>query len=196
MLQSDDIALVNKLASDDVVAFESLFHKYKDKLYSFLIQLGNSQAAAEDVLQDVFLKIWTRRSQLGVIDNFNAYLFRMAANQAINLMRRQSREIRIIDELQLFRLDENGTAQAMSEKEVQETLTKALATLPAQQYKVFMLSREHGLKYEEIASEMGISAATVRNHMVQALKKIRAYLETSHIISIIYLYILLAEKIK
>ena len=196
MLKSDDIALVNKLASDDVVAFESLFHKYKDKLYSFLIQLGNSQAAAEDVLQDVFLKIWTRRAELGVIDNFNAYLFRMAANQAINLMRRQSREIKIIDELQLFRLDENGTAQAMSEKEVQETLAKALATLPAQQRKVFMLSREYGLKYEEIAAEMGISAATVRNHMIQALKKLRTYLESSQIISIVYLYILLAEKFK
>lgn len=196
MHHADDIALVNKLANDDEVAFEVLFHKYKDKLYSFLIHLGNSASAAEDVLQDVFMKIWDRRTQLGDIDNFNAYLFRMAANQAINLMRRQSREIKILDELKLYTIDENGTAQAMSEKEVQETLAKALATLPQQQYKVFMLSREHGLKYDDIAAEMGISAATVRNHMVQALKKIRVYLESSHIISIIYLYIILAEKIK
>lgn len=196
MHHADDIALVNKLANDDEVAFEVLFHKYKDKLYSFLIHLGNSASAAEDVLQDVFMKIWDRRTQLGDIDNFNAYLFRMAANQAINLMRRQSREIKILDELKLYTIDENGTAQAMSEKEVQETLSKALATLPQQQYKVFMLSREHGLKYDDIAAEMGISAATVRNHMVQALKKIRVYLESSHIISIIYLYIILAEKIK
>lgn len=196
MHHADDIALVNKLASDDQVAFEVLFHKYKDKLYSFLIHLGNSASAAEDVLQDVFMKIWDRRTQLGEIDNFNAYLFRMAANQAINLMRRQSREIKILDELKLYTIDENGTAQAMSEKEVQETLAKALATLPQQQYKVFMLSREHGLKYDDIATEMGISSATVRNHMVQALKKIRVYLESSHIISIIYLYIHLAEKIK
>lgn len=196
MHHADDIALVNKLAHDDEVAFEVLFHKYKDKLYSFLIHLGNSASAAEDVLQDVFMKIWDRRTQLGDIDNFNAYLFRMAANQAINLMRRQSREIRILDELKLYTIDENGTAQAMSEKEVQETLAKALATLPQQQYKVFMLSREHGLKYDDIAAEMGISSATVRNHMVQALKKLRTYLESSHIISIIYLYIILAEKIK
>jgi RNA polymerase sigma-70 factor (ECF subfamily) len=196
MHHADDIALVNKLANDDEVAFEVLFHKYKDKLYSFLIHLGNSASAAEDVLQDVFMKIWDRRTQLGDIDNFNAYLFRMAANQAINLMRRQSREIKILDELRLYTIDENGTAQAMTEKEVQETLAKALATLPQQQYKVFMLSREHGLKYDDIASEMGISSATVRNHMVQALKKIRIYLESSHIISIIYLYIILAEKIK
>ncbi|WPQ65269.1 RNA polymerase sigma-70 factor [Chitinophaga sancti] len=196
MHHPDDIALVNKLAGNDEVAFEALFHKYKDKLYSFLLHLGNSPTAAEDVLQDVFMKLWTRRAQLGEIDNFNAYLFRMAANQAINLMRRQSREIRILDELQLYTIDENGTTQAMSEKEVQEVLAKALATLPQQQYKVFMLSREHGLKYEEIAAEMGISAATVRNHMVQALKKIRTYLESSHIISIIYLYIILAEKMK
>jgi RNA polymerase sigma-70 factor (family 1) len=196
MQHSDDIALVNRLAADDVVAFEALFNRYKDKLYSFLLQLGNSSSAAEDVLQDVFMKIWTRRHQLDKIDNFNAYLYRMAANQAINLMRRQSREIKILDELKLFNIDDNGTAQALSEKEMQDVLQKALATLPPQQYKVFMLSREHGLKYEEIAKEMDISSATVRNHMVQALKKIRLYLEDAKIISIISLYIMLADKLK
>jgi RNA polymerase sigma-70 factor (ECF subfamily) len=183
---------LGQLANHDENAFAHLFHAYRNKLYSFILHLSGSSALAEDILQEVFLKIWRDRTRLTGIDNFNAYLFRMAQNQAINVLRRQSREAQILAEIKRISAEGVHGDDILSAKEVQTLLHKALNNLPPQQRRVYELGRDQGLKYESIAAEMNISVSTVRNHMVQALKSIREYLQNAYPSSILYALPLLA----
>jgi RNA polymerase sigma-70 factor (ECF subfamily) len=177
MQQSDNgNELLKQVVQGDEVAFEKLFQLYKNKLYAFIYQLSGSATIAEDVLQDVFLKIWRNRAQLTGIDNFNAYLYRMAQNHAVNVLRRQSREALLLTEVQRLAPQKVFSDEWLAAKEVQTALQQAIDSLPARQRKVYQLGKEQGLSYEEIANMLNISTSTVRNHMVQALKAIREYI--------------------
>lgn len=178
--------LLERLAGGDEAAFTLLFNSYKDKLYAFVLYLSGSGATAEDVLQETFLKIWQNRSEMMKINNFNAYLFRMAQNRALNALRRHSLEALIIQKLRHQLPATANPGESVPGREVQELLHKVLEQLPPQQRRVFELSRNHELKYEEIAAEMNISASTVRNHMVQALKTIRQFLQSSGLAAAMY----------
>jgi RNA polymerase sigma-70 factor (ECF subfamily) len=184
--------LLIRVVQGDEIAFGQLFRQYKDKLYSFILHLSGSATIAEDVLQDVFLKIWRDRHQLTNIDNFNAYLYRMAQNTAINVLRRQSREALLLTEVQ--RLAPHGVQgdELLAAKEVRTALQQAINNLPPQQRKVYQLGKEQGLTYEQIAVSLGISTSTVRNHMVQALKTIREYIALHFPTLLIYLVPMLA----
>lgn len=184
--------LIIRVVQGDEIAFEQLFRQYKDKLYSFILHLSGSATIAEDVLQDVFLKIWRDRHQLTGIDNFNAYLYRMAQNTAINVLRRQSREALLLNEVQRLAPEGVQGDELLAAKEVRAALQQAINNLPPQQRKVYQLGKEQGLTYEEIAAALGISTSTVRNHMVQALKSIREYIALHFPSLLIYLVPMLA----
>jgi RNA polymerase sigma-70 factor (ECF subfamily) len=179
--------LITRVVQGDEIAFEQLFRQYKNKLYSFIFNLSGSATIAEDVLQDVFLKIWRDRAQLTGIDNFNAYLYRMAQNTAINVLRRQSREALLLNEVQRLAPEGVQGHELLAAKEVQAALQQAISNLPPQQRKVYQLGQEQGLTYEQIAGSLGISTSTVRNHMVQALKAIREYIALHFPSLLIYL---------
>lgn len=185
--------LLARLSGGDQSAFTQLFYDHKDKLYSYIMHVTGSAAVAEDVLQDVFLKIWVNRSDMAAVDNFGAYLFRMAQNRAINGLRRQSRGALILAEISKdSEASESSTGEdILSGKEVRELLQQALDRLPAQQRRVFEMSRNEGLKYQEIAERLGISPSTVRNHMIQALKSIREFILNTYPLGVIYCTLLL-----
>ena len=94
--------MLQDVARGDEHAFARLFHAYRDKLYGFIVKITGSRELAEDVVQDVFLKIWTHRSNLHEVENFNAYLFRMSHNQVMNGLKRMNLESSI--RLRLARL--------------------------------------------------------------------------------------------
>jgi RNA polymerase sigma-70 factor (family 1) len=190
LINGNDLLL--QVIQGDAIAFGQLFQAYKDKLYSFIYHLSGSATIAEDVLQDVFLKIWRDRSQLDGIDNFNAYLYKMAQNHAINVLRRQSREALLLNEVQRLAPEGVQGHELLSAKEVQAVLQQAVNNLPPQQKKVYQLGREQGMKYEEIAYELNITVSTVRNHMVQALKAVREFIATNYPSFILYSISLLA----
>lgn len=155
-------------------AFTQLFHIHKHKLYSFLLRLTGSTEMAEDVTQDVFLRMWENRSRLPGIENFDSYIFRTARNRCITVFKRAAMEAAILMEAQYTTPSWNRvTDDAVVEKELREKLRSLLEKLPPQQKLVYTLSREYGLKYEEIGRRLDISPATVKNHMVQALRTLR-----------------------
>jgi len=179
--------LIIRVVQGDEIAFGQLFRQYKNKLYSFIFHLSGSATIAEDVLQDVFLKIWRDRDKLTGIDNFNAYLYRMAQNTAINVLRRQSREALLLNEVQRLVPEGIQGDELLAAKEVRIALQQAINNLPPQQQKVYKLGKEQGLSYEQIAAALAISTSTVRNHMVQALKAIREYIALHFPALLIYL---------
>lgn len=135
---------------------------------------------AQDILQDVFLKIWQKREDCQSIDNFSSYLFRAARNQALNGFKRNGRACLLLAELSREPVATIDTDNPIFAKELKILLRRAIDSLPAQQRKVFELSRNEGFKYEEIAEKLGISTSTVRNHMIQALKKIREHIGNTY----------------
>jgi len=127
---------------------------------------------AEDITQDIFVKIWDKREHLTEIEKFGSYLFRMAQNYAINAFRKTAVETAALSHLQ-SEPEYNSTDNYLSEKETSALLHKAISRLSTQQKLVYTLSREEGLKYEEIARRLNVSPSTVKNHMLAALHALR-----------------------
>jgi len=156
----------------DTDAFTRLFHLHKHKLYSFLLRLTGSPQMSEDIIQDIFTKIWMQRQQLPAIEKFGSYLFRMAQNHSINAFKKMAVETLALSALQPVG-EHNTTDTYLSEKETTALLQQALSRLSTQQKLVYTLSREEGLKYEEIAHRLNVSPSTVKNHMIIALRTLR-----------------------
>lgn len=167
----------DRLLADDLDAFQQLYDDYKDKLFFFLLRLTESRPIAEDLLQDVFMKVWSERAQLKNVQNLNAWLFCLAKNQAMNCLNRMARETLIMAKI--------GEGQAAcsddpekntGEKELNQLLQAAIDKLTPKQRVAFLLSREGGARHKEIARQMNISPLTVKKHITQALQAIRGYL--------------------
>jgi RNA polymerase sigma-70 factor (family 1) len=164
--------LLLKIAEGDETAFRDLFHSWRDKLYFFVLRITHSAEMAEDILQDTFLKIWTNRSSLGSINNFDAYIYQMARNQSITGMRRMAKEILILSELRPAPAA-TMTDDAIVHRELNRKFQAILHKLPTQQRMVYTLTHLQGLKHEEVARRLKISSSTVKNHMTRALYTIR-----------------------
>lgn len=171
--------LMQQAAQDSEAAFTTLFHLYKNRLYGYILRLTDSPEMAEDVVQDVFMKLWKNRAGLVEIDHFRGYLFRMAQHHAINAFKRMAAETLLLADKSLQPATMMTHAEeALELKDVQQLLHKVVAKLPPQQKLVYTLSREQGLKHEEIAASLSISLSTVNKHMVQALRAIREQLNS------------------
>lgn len=172
--------LLRLTAAGDAGAFGRLYERYRDKTFSYIFDLVRSQALAEDIFQDVFTKIWEQRASLETIDNFNAYLFTVIKHRALDGLRRVAKEDTIIRELiRTANTANEETADSLNYRELQNKLRHALGRLPLQQRLVYTLSRENGLKQDEIAATLNIAPTTVNKHMTRALSFLRKSLLAS-----------------
>ena len=164
------------IAKGDEAAFAILFNNYRNKIYSIAYELTESAVIAEEIVQDTFLKIWLRRESFGEVTYFKAYLFTIARNYVItalkNIARRQNLEKMAVQDLPVFYSD---TENQLVQKQYEEILKRAVNSLPAKQKQVYILVKEKGYKRNEVADELGLSAETVKTHLAQAMRTIRAY---------------------
>lgn len=172
-LPYDERTLLLKTAEGDENAFRQLFFKYYNKLGSFIFRLTESYPLTQEIVQDVFLKIWLKKEQLPNIECFEAYLFTVAKNQALSSLRKIARERTrnrqwAARHLQQTPADaENIDMQAIIEAGVQQ--------LSPRQKEIYLLSRYGRLPQKQIAEQMDISLETVKKHMVLALRFLKAY---------------------
>jgi len=180
--------LLKLVASDNEDAFEKLFNAWRDKLYFYILRITDSSEDAEDVVQEVFVKLWLIRKSLHDVEHFGSYLYRMAHNYAISGIRRMARETICFSELQANTNTDNLPAdEVLFQKQLNEKLKATVAALPQQQRLVYTLSREQGLKQEDIAHQLHISISTVQNHMTQALRTIRKELSGGYSRTAVYI---------
>ena len=166
---------MDRISQGDETAFAELYSRYWKAVYTQALHYMKSPQAAQDIVQDVFLKIWANRENLGHIREFRPYFFVTARNIIISNLRNTVFHQYLTDDDQQeesILLPE----RMLSFKESVDILHRAIETLPPQQQKAYRLSRNEGLSYEEIAREMGISRLTVRTHITKALSFIRNYL--------------------
>lgn len=189
-----DKYLILSAAQGSQSAFVVLFHRYKSKLYGYTLRPTGSEMLAEDIVQDVFMKLWADHVSLGSIEHFGSYLFRMSRNHVLNHFKRMAHETAILSEM--FRDGEQGSnnvQEMLAAREVEEVLQSVVDTLPPQQRAVYHLSREEGKSHEEIAELLKISPNTVKNHIVQAMATIRTRLRR-HADSLLVVAMLLSLK--
>ena len=174
----NESVILQEVAQGNERAFTMLFRQYSSKVYSFALKLTRSEEIAEEVVQEVFMKIWLNRAGLPEIREFGAYLNRVNKNHCLNVIKRLASETRIHHEISRgsteFSLE---TEQHIAYRATQELLDQAIGKLTPQQQKVYRLCHIDGLKYEEAAGQLNISPGTVHSHMKQALKLIRSHLE-------------------
>jgi RNA polymerase sigma-70 factor (family 1) len=182
--------LLMKIAKGDENAFSLLFNKYQQKIYALAYHLTESTHHAEEIVQDVFLKIWLKQTQLVQINNFESYLFIIARNHIYSSLRVLSREKTFNNELDLRIADhENSLDTLIDYKELTSLIHDAANSLPEQQYEVYRLSKEEGKTREQIAGVLKISPETVKVHLSRAMRTIRAHVIARmpfHLIGIIF----------
>jgi len=183
-IKDQEAELLLRLQNGDEEAFAVLFYAYKDKLYGFLKNILKSDVIAKDLVQDVFLKIWQNRANASEIENFNAYIYFVAQNQAIDQFRKSSKEL--FSSVEFLNLKEDvltpDPVNTLINKEVREKINEAVNQLPPQQKKIFVLHNEYGFKHHEIAEQLNLSVSTTQNHMREALRSLRAYLAHANLI--------------
>lgn len=185
-----DAAILTALANGDEQAFAALYHKYHQKLFYFVLNLTQSQQTAEDTLQEVFVKVWADRKQLTGITHFNAWIFRITKNHVLNGLRRMAQETLILAEIARdINAGTEDTYALLSYKDVHAVLKAGMNELPPQQKLEMELSRDEGLKYEEIGARMNISPLTVKKHAAQALQYLREKIRRHYALPTSLLYV-------
>jgi RNA polymerase sigma-70 factor (family 1) len=169
---------LKRVSEGDVLAFRKLFDHYRNKVFYIARQLLHSDSAAEDAVQEVFLKIWLHNQKLASVVNFTAYLNTITRNHIYNVLRKQAGEERLLHTLigQELQQGSPDTMNAVAFHELQELLREAMDTLSPQQRKVFEKSRLEGLKQDQIAKEMNLAKETVKKYLADALEKLRKHL--------------------
>jgi RNA polymerase sigma-70 factor (ECF subfamily) len=181
--------LLRRIAENDESAFSDLFHAHHQRLAQHIFRLTESMPLAEEIVQDVFLKIWMTRETLMEIQNFGSYLFVIARNHANNSLRK------VVNEKKHRREWEKTNSSAYQsddsanfDQQWNTLIDRAIDQLPPQQKKVYMLSRKDRLKQEEIAKILHISKSTVKSHMQLATASIINHIRTNGDTTLFLLY--------
>ncbi|MGJ1434040.1 RNA polymerase sigma factor [Sphingobacterium spiritivorum] len=189
-LPASEKELLKSVIQGDRRAFAVLFDLYYQPLGSFVYKITESLEDTEEIVQDVFIKIWLRRSDLGEINSFKQYLFTMCKHQSLNHLRKNAKKAAMFLKMEDIYLN---TATDDSEDQHIEQLRilidTAVEQLPPQQKTIYLLSKTEQLKYKEIAERLHIAPETVKKHMFYASKAIRQYVK-DHMDDIILLILL------
>ncbi len=135
-----------------------------------------SKEQAHDLVQDVFSKCWTRRDQWHEIDDMGAWLYRVCANHLVDFIRKSAADQRLRQQLwiRIREATNDDASVAIEAREQARQLRLAIGLLPAQRRTIFLLNREEGLSYQEIADEMKLSKHTIKNQLSTALQQLRS----------------------
>jgi len=176
----------------DLDVFNGLFDKYKNRLYGYILSLTHSEYYAEEITQELFIKVWISRDLLAKAENLEHYLFTMARNRTITFLRDAAANMKVLQHLQAqMKTDRNPAEDRLAKQEYDKLLLQAVGQLSPQRKTVYQLSRDKGLTLDEIAAEMGISRNTAKNHLIAALQFIRTFL-TDHRMEMLLLFVLYA----
>lgn len=172
---------LRQIAASDQKAFNALFASYRDRLFAYLFKITKSRETSEEIVLDVFLKIWMGRTILEEINNIEAFLFRVARNKAVDFLRLTQKsklqQLELWDRIQeLASSDQADFKTLLAETNAQ--FERVVNKLSPQRKRVFQLSHEQDLNFDQIAKRLNLSRYTVRNHLAASLEFIRAHLDT------------------
>ena len=186
--------LVKSLKKGDMVAFDAIYNQYCHKLYQFVFMFLKQKEDAEEIVQDVFIKIWESRGKIDIYASFESFLFTIAYNATMSLLRKRMSETKsrgYLKSLQQF----SSAEQVIDEiqyKELKHKVESLLKQLTPRQEEIYRLSREEGLTHTEISQKLNISESTVNNHLVRTLKFLKSHLASDLITNILFICLFLS----
>jgi RNA polymerase sigma-70 factor (ECF subfamily) len=173
----DDEYLLHLLRQGCRNAFTCIYERYHKMLYALSYKYLKSQAAAEDAVQHVFVKLWEHRADITVVVNLRNYLYTMTKNYVLNYIRNEhTAAAHSYRMAQVAGTVEDNLLEAIERKELMAAFYQAIKLLPAQKKEICLLKMEGKLSNQEIADKMQLSVNTVKTHYAQAVKLLRAAL--------------------
>lgn len=174
----NNLKSISQIASGNQETFKQLMEQFADELFFFAKGFLRNKEVAEEIVSDVFVKIWKNRTELNKIKNLKSYLFICVKNGCLSHLRKTKNEkIVFIDEFNDFQfIPVEGPETDLINKEALNQIYRAIEKLPPKCKIAFTLAKINGLRHKEIAEVMGVSEKTVNNHIVSAIKKITSSL--------------------
>lgn len=175
MHSMDEKLLLQQIADGSEKAFALLLEQKWNNIYWQALTYVRSSSQAQDIVQDVFLKIWQKRKQLPDVEQFDSFLFIIARNHIISTLRKKTAYPLGYDALEVeekYYLPD----KALSRKNLAELISRAIDLLPQQQRTAYLLSRDQGLSHEEIAKNMQVSKEAAKKNICRALNFLRTYI--------------------
>ncbi|MEB0261815.1 sigma-70 family RNA polymerase sigma factor [Mucilaginibacter sp. 10I4] len=180
--------LILQLQQGGEQAFTILYDQYSKQLYRNILRLVKDEDIAQELLQDLFLKIWESRENINPEKSFKSFLYKVAENLVYGYFRKIAKENRLIAKLVISYVDfDTNAEEAMISKENHDLLKKAIANLSPQRKQIYTLCKLEGKSYEEVSNELGISTSTIRNQIVKANKAFKQYFSLNQDLVIILL---------
>ena len=170
--------LLEQLKAGSEKAFTELFDHFRGTVYGVAFKFLKSPVLAEEIVQDVFLKLWLKRGELDSVKRLDAYLFVVTRNFIFDRIKKMSYETAGQASLSKHEPSADDTEYLVRQHQCQQLLQEAIELLPPQQKQVYNLAKVDSLSHEIIAERMQLSKHTVKKHMAMALQAIRKYLDT------------------
>jgi RNA polymerase sigma-70 factor (family 1) len=172
-----DKNVIEQFGSVNIEAFERVFHAYYKALVNYAKPILKDADDAEDIVQQVFIAVWEKRSTTDIHTSLRALLYKSVHNACLNKLKQQQVRSGYAKEVIQLHREQGTTEDHLQQKELQKKIEDALEQLPEQCAKIFKMSRFEHLKYQEIADKLSLSVKTVENQMGKALKIMREQLK-------------------
>ncbi|SEW25632.1 RNA polymerase sigma-70 factor, ECF subfamily [Chitinophaga sp. YR573] len=177
-MNTQDAELVVRLQQDEVSAFDTLYWKYHQAVYRNIFKFVKEQIVTEDILQEVFAKLWEKRKDINPSQSVAGWLFVISFNLSVDYVRKKLREQTIHKELLNLDFDDDYSLDRKNIYEDQyQLLEKAIAQLSPKKRKIVTLCKLEGKTYDEVAEELKISRNTVKEHLSIAMVKLNDYIQ-------------------
>jgi RNA polymerase sigma-70 factor (ECF subfamily) len=176
-----DMQLIGRLKADDEAALTMIYRRYWQSLFKAAYNILKDRQACEDIIQELFIKLWDCRAEVEISISLKAYLYASVRYGVYRQIRTGSVKSEIFDDL-IERLHTPATHNSIEHKELLLQINQVIDTLPEKCREVYKLSREECLSHKEIALQLNISTKTVENHLTKALRELRGSLGTAFIL--------------
>lgn len=185
--------LLKLLKKGDLVAFDAIYEKYSRRLYGFVLRYVKNDADAEEIVQDVFLNIWNSRSRIKTESSFESFIFTIAYNCTISILRKKASEKKYLEQLAKNSLIDEAAdlIDEIQYNELDSKLRSLLEKLTPRQREIFQLSRYQGLSNKQIAEKLDISTNTVKHHLGAALSFLKSNIDNTLIVNIMFMCLFL-----
>lgn len=190
-----DNEILQELSKKNQAVFDALYKEYYKKLFVLSFKYIRNQELAEEVVHDVFLKIWNQSDSLQITQSLSSYLSKAVVNTSLTMLKSQKRELENYTRYEVEfsnDTDDHDEAELLEKKLLK--IEQAISQLPVQCKKVFLMSKYEKLKQQEISGRLNISIKTVKNHLTYAFKKIRETIGENRIIIMALIFIQLMHR--